>query len=129
MNRMVLGCIQPVVENMQRSNQVGFRPHRSTAGAQATFVEIATKATRGKGVAIAFVDFKQAFPSVTFSAIKDALRAFHIPESLTKVTLSIYEGLTSYVRTPYGEAERFSTENGTSHDVLAPYLFLMILIE
>ena len=128
MNRMVLERIQPAVENMLRSNQFGFRPHRSTAGAQATFVEIATKASRGEGVAVAFVDFKQAFPSVTFSAIRDALRAFHIPENITKVIMSMYEGLKSYVRTPHGDTESFSIENGTLQgDVLAPYLFIMVL--
>ena len=86
MNRMVfLDGIQPAVENMLRPNQFGFRPHRSTAGAQATFVEISAKALSGQGVAVAFVDFKQAFPSVPFSAIVGALNAFHIPEHLTKV--------------------------------------------
>ena len=75
------------------------------------FQEITQKASRGSGgVAVGFVDFKQAFPSVSHSAIRAALSAFHIPENLKKLILALYCDLKSFVRTPYGDTEAFEFE-------------------
>ena len=129
MNRMALERIQPALEEMLRPNQFGFRPNHSTSGAQAIFQEITQKASRGSGgVAVGFVDFKQAFPSVSHSAIRAALSAFHIPENLKKLILALYCDLKSFVRTPYGDTESFRVRNGTLQgDVLAPTIFVMVL--
>ena len=128
LNRIILDRIQPAVESSLRGNQFGFRPNRSTAGAQATFLEIMEKSRRGAGVFVCFVDFQQAFPSLSFAAIKETLRAFDIPENLSSTIMCIYQDLKSHVKTPYGNTDSFPLLQGTLQgDVLAPYLFIMVL--
>ena len=70
MNSMILQRIRPSIEPVLRESQFGFRPERSTAGAQLLLNETKTRASRDKsGIAVAFLDFAKAFPSVSFQAI------------------------------------------------------------
>jgi len=128
-NRIIMNRIQPAVERMLRDSQFGFRPNRSTMGAQMTLAEILAKARRAQnGACLCFVDFSKAFPSISFAAIAEALRAFGIPPNLTKGIMALYRGLKGYVRTPDGDTDVFEINTGTLQgDVLAPYLFIMVL--
>ena len=128
MNHMILSRIRPRVEGFLRDNQYGFRPNRSTAGAQIIMNEVKTKAFRKDGIMVAFVDFAKAFPSVSFDAIKACLNAFRVGNRLSTTILSIYRDLKGTVRTPFGNTEPFPITTGILQgDVLAPYLFVMVM--
>lgn len=95
----------------------------------ATFAEMMGKAVNSdEGIAVCFVDFCKAFPSISFKAIREALRAFHVPPHLTQAIMSMYSGLRGFVRTPFGNTDEFDITTGTLQgDVLAPFLFIMVL--
>ena len=129
MNRMILNRILPTVDAQLSDCQYGFRPNRATTGAQATLIELCQKASReNPGVALGFVDFRQAFPSVSFFSIRAALEAFHIPQHLSSMIMSMYEKTEAVVRCKSGVTDTFPIQCGTLQgDVLAPVLFLMVL--
>ena len=129
MNAMILKRIRPSIEPLLRDSQFGFRPERSTAGAQIILNDARVRATRGKkGIAVAFMDFAKAFPSVSFHAIRAALNAFHVGPALTRMVMSLYSNLKGIVRTPYGNTDSFPIETGILQgDVLAPYLFVLVI--
>ena len=128
-NRVAMNRIQELVDEVLRDSQYGFRRNRSTAGAQAALSEVMGRAIRAKdGVVIGFVDFSKAFPSISFAAIKEALRAFHVPVNIAGMIMALYKDVKGFVRTPEGNTETFNIETGTLQgDVLAPFLFIMVL--
>ena len=129
MNCMILQRIRPTIEPILRDSQYGFRPERSTSGAQILLNEVKTRACRDKsGLVVAFLDFAKAFPSVSFQAIKAALQAFHVGPAMLRTIMSIYRGLHGVVRTPYGNTTSFQITTGILQgDVLAPYLFILVV--
>ena len=129
MNAMILRRMRPAIEPFLRDSQFGFRPERSTAGAQIILNDVKIRSSRNKrGVAVAFMDFAKAFPSVSFYAIRAALKAFHVGSALTSMIMSVYSNLRGIVKTPYGNTESFPIETGILQgDVLAPYLFVLVI--
>jgi ribonuclease HI len=129
LNRVVFDRIVNNVDKRLRPNQYGSRPGRSTAGAQITLSEILAKARQAaEGISLGFVDFSKAFPSISFCAIREALRAFGIPDGLTRVIMSLYDGTKAFVRSPFRDKELFDILTGTLQwDVLAPFVFIMVL--
>ena len=129
-HRVVFNRIVPSVDERMRGNQFGFRKYRSTMGAQACLEEILRKAQKTEeGISLCYVDFSKAFPSISYKAIREALRAFHIPPNLTKMVMAIYDsGVKAFVRTPFGDTTPFDVDTGTLQgDVLAPFIFIMVL--
>ena len=74
--------------------------------------EIKTKAFRGQGLSVAFIDFAKAFPSVSFAAIKASLHAFRVGPCLSKMIMSIYDELKGTVRTSIGITKPFPITTG-----------------
>ena len=127
-NAMILNRVRPVVERVLRENQFGFRPERSTNGAQVLLNELLSKSGRGDKFYLAFVDFASAFPSVSHAAIEAALKAFHVGPMLRRLTMSLHSDLEGLVRTPFGKTASFPITSGILQgDVFAPYLFIMVL--
>ena len=126
---MILQRIRPSIEPILRDSQFGFRPERSTAGAQIVLNETKVRSCRDKsGVAVAFLDFAKAFPSVSFNALHAALVAFRVGKNLIRMIMSLYSGLRGIVRTPFGDTASFSIHTGILQgDVLAPYLFVLVV--
>ena len=90
--------------------------------------EVKTKAFRGEGLSVAHIDFAKAFPSVSFAAIKASLDAFRVGPCLFRTIMSIYSNLKGTVRTQLGTTKPFPIATGILQgDVLAPYLFVMVL--
>jgi len=128
MNRMILSRIQPAIEPYLRDSQFGFRPFRTTNGAQLILREILGKTGAHQGLAVCFVDFAKAFPSISFAAIRAALEAFRVPHHLRQMILALYDSAQAKVRTPLGDTEPFPICTGTMQgDVLAPFLFILVL--
>ena len=129
MNCMILRRIRPSIEGLLRDSQFGFRPDRSTAGAQLLLNDLTTRATRDKrGILVAFIDFAKAFPSVSYHAIRSALDAFRVGPAMTRTIMSLYTDLQGIVRTPYGNTQTFPITTGILQgDVLAPYLFVLVI--
>jgi ribonuclease HI len=128
-HRVLYERLVPLVDPLMRPNQFGFRPNRSTVGAQMTLAEIVTKAKRHKvPLDVCFVDFSKAFPSISFASIRAALKAYHVPELLIRAIMAVYDHPTAMVSSQYGVTDEFDVETGTMQgDVLAPFLFVLVL--
>ena len=128
-NYMILNRLQPEIEPRLRNAQFGFRPFRSTVGAQAILTEVFGKASRhAHDLFLGFIDFQSAFPSISHDAIKKALDAFAVPPMLRQMILASYNAPSGYVRVDFGETDHFDISSGVLQgDVLAPFLFIMCL--
>jgi len=129
MNKMIYNRIVPAVDGVLRDAQFGFRQNRSTTTAHIIVNEVLSKARRDKSsLFLGFVDFSKAFPSISFASIHAALCAFHVPPRLCSMIMAVYQHLKAFVRTPLGDTEPFDIDTGTLQgDVLAPFLFIMVL--
>jgi hypothetical protein len=129
-DRLLLNRIlDPILAHM-RPNQAGFLPHRSTiqqAMALKMIIEHFDQHKHTSGV-VTFIDFSNAFPSITRVAIREALKAFRVPDLLIGAILSVYADHQAWVKTPYGETKPFSPTAGVLQgDTLAPFLFDVVL--
>ena len=119
-----------VLDGVLRHNQAGFRKYRSIDECKATLTELLGRARRfGVPLVTTFVDFQKAFPSVSWAAVRAALRAFGVPPTIEGCILSLYNSsLRACVRTPDGTTDFFPIATGTLQgDVLAPFLFILVL--
>jgi hypothetical protein len=121
------------VDGHLRFNQSGFRKNRSVDEQQATLAHIISSVKRLKdenySLIINFLDFAKAFPSTSWTAIRGAMQAMHVPEELTSAVMAIYsENLRAYVKCPGFSTSTFPIHVGTLQgDVLAPYLFVLVV--
>lgn len=125
--------IVPVIDPLLRRNQNGFRAKRSTLQQIITLqsvMDFARSHPEVRGLYLIFIDFKNAFPSVSHASIRAALRSFKVPDKLVDAIMSVYDGHKGYVRTPEGDTPKFDITAGVLQgDTLAPYLFLLVLNE
>ena len=128
-NTLLLNRIQPVLENILRINQNGFRKERSTVG-QILTVRRIIEGIRAKNLpaAILFVDFSKAFDSVHRGKLESIMKAYGLPEELVKAVMMLYKNTKCKVRSPDGDTEFFNICAGVLQgDTLAPFLFILCL--
>ena len=71
-----------------------------------------------------FNDYKKALESMNHSQLWNTLRMIDIPEHITILIKSLYEGQEAKVRTHYGEPEWFKVNKGVRQGcTLSPFLF------
>ena len=128
-NKLLLHRIRPVLENILRDNQNGFREKRSTAAQIFTLRRI-TEGVKRKQIpaVIIFVDFSKAFDSIDRSKMEQILEAYGIPNKIIKAIMIMYKNTRAFVRSPDGDTEIFDIIAGVSQEgTLAPYLFIIVL--
>ena len=130
-DKLLLQRLSSVVEPHLRPQQNGFRPKRNTIQHCMTLRHLIDEATRTKTPAIlTFIDFSNAFPSVSWKSIEAALTSFQVPQKLIAAILRMYHDHTAFVQTNEGPTETFSPTAGVLQgDTLAPFLFLLVLNE
>ena len=119
------------IEPLLRVNQAGFRQGRSCEEMHCTLADLLSTSKASKvPVLLNFIDFKKAFPSISFASIRAALVTFGVPENIIACVMCIYDEkqLKAYVKTLDGCTETFPILTGTLQgDTLAPFLFLLVL--
>ena len=129
-DKMILNRISPIIDPLLRTEQNGFRKKRSTLQQvmqlKLIYEEIQYRKNQ-QGVFL-FVDYSNAFPSVSVDAIKAALKAFHVPQFLIDAILKMYSGHQGIVRNSDGLSAPFNITAGVLQgDTLAPFLFDLVL--
>ena len=120
-NRMILNRIQPVLDPLLRINQNGFRP----GGLRRLIEGIKSKNLPS---VILFLDFRKAFDSVHRAKMLKILKAYGVPNELVNTIGKMYENTRAKVISQDGETEEFDIVAGVLQgDILAPYLFLIVL--
>jgi hypothetical protein len=129
-DRLLLNRLVPHIEPHLRTEQNGFRRRRNTlhhAMALQLVIDHLHRYKKRFGV-ITFIDFTNAFPSVTWASIRAALKAYNVPLRLIEAVLKVYTGHCAQVKTPDGVSPLFSISAGVLQgDTLAPFLFLIVL--
>lgn len=126
---LLLNRIRVIIDPLLRYNQNGFRAKRSTLEHAMCLRHLIDRAKTDKSsLVLTFVDFSNAFPSVTHASVSQALDAFLVPPRLKNAILSMYNNHQVTVRTKYGNTDSFQATSGVLQgDTLAPYLFIMVL--
>ena len=128
-NKLLLHRIRPVLENILRDNQNGFREKRSTTAQIFTLRRIIEGVKQKQLPAvIIFVDFSKAFDSIDRSKMEQILEAYGIPNEIIKAIMIMYKNTQAFVRSPDGDTEFFDIIAGVLQgDTLASYLFIIVL--
>ena len=128
-NNLLLHRIRPVLENILRDNQNGFREKRSTTAQIFTLRRIIEGVKQKQLPAvIIFVDFSKAFDSIDRSKMEQILEAYGIPNEIIKAIMIMYKNTQAFVRSPDGDTEFFNIiARLLQGDTLAPYLFIIVL--
>ena len=130
-DKMILARLSSVIEPNLRQQQNGFRPQRGTIQHCMALRHVIDEIDRTETPAIlTFIDFSNAFPSVSWASIRAALAAFNVPQQLISAVMLMYNNHLAYVETPEGPTPNFSPTAGVLQgDTLAPFLFLLVLNE
>ncbi len=75
-----------------------------------------------------FYDIKQAYDSVETDVLLRSLRRLHLPSSFVALVADSLTGLSSHVRTLYGDSRSFQVKRSLRQgDPLAPLLFVILV--
>jgi hypothetical protein len=129
-NRILLNRIREPVEKLLRTNQNGFRRHRSTLEPILTLRRLIEEISVKQNVSscAVFVDFTKAFDSVDRQRMFQILSAYGIPSKIINAIRCIYDNSHSFVSTQEGDTASFPVKTGVLQgDTLAPFLFIIVL--
>jgi len=100
-NRILLNRIREPVEKLLRTNQNGFRQHRSTLEPILTLRRLIEETSAKKNVSLCtvFVDFAKAFDSVDWERMFQILSAYGIPSKIINAIRCVYDNSHSFVLT------------------------------
>ena len=127
---MILKRVRDLVETKLRSNQNGFRPHRSCPQHILALRRVIEncRVFQKQSAVITFIDFQKAFDSVHRSYLVDTLVDLEIPAPLIRAIMSLYWDSSVQVVTTHGLTERVPVRRGVLQgDTLAPYLFVLVI--
>ena len=128
-NRILLNWIREPVEKLLRTNQNGFRRHRSTLEPILTLRRLIEETSAKKNVSLCavFVDFAKAFDSVDRERMFQILSAYGIPSKIINAIRCVYDNSRSFVSTQ-GDTASFPVQTGVlQRGTLAPFLFIIVL--
>ena len=129
-NRILLNRIREPVEKLLRTNQNGFRRHRSTLEPILTLRRLIEEMSARQNVSscAVFVDFAKAFDSVDRECMFQILSAYGIPSKIVNAIRCVYDNSHSFVSTQEGDTAPFPVQTGVLQgDTLAPFLFIIVL--
>jgi hypothetical protein len=131
-NAIILKRIRDALDFTLGDSQNGFRRNRNTLQHVLTLqllIQNSQSAKKGEHpLYMAFVDFKNAFSSISWRALAKTLDYYYVPLSLQALIMSMYEGHTVKLRVNGSLSDEFALSRGVLQgDTLAPYLFIMAL--
>lgn len=121
--------LAPVLDELLRPNQAGFRKGRSCTDQINTLRIIIEQSVEWRtSLYILFVDFERAFDSLDRNAIWSALANLGVPDHIIQLIQELYSGASCRVRHLGAEGEAFSINTGVRQGcVLSSLLFLVSL--
>ena len=128
-NRLLLNRIRPVIDQVLRTSQNGFRQGRSTSSHLLALRRIVEKLkNHDMEAALVFIDFRKAFDSIDRNKMLLILNAYGVPTEIVDAVKVMYEDTSALVITPEGETDSFAINTGVLQgDPLAPFLFIICL--
>lgn len=129
LSKVIYKRLVPVVEALVGDYQCGFRASRSTIDQIFTVRQILEKAYEYQiTIHQIFVDFKKAYDSISREALWQAMREFHIPSKLIRLTQMTMAGSTYQVLSENNLSDPFEVSGGLRQgDCLSTVLFNIAL--
>jgi endonuclease/exonuclease/phosphatase family metal-dependent hydrolase len=125
LNRLLLDRLR-ALDTYLSPFQCGFRPFRSTLE-QSLALRMIRERVKAP-FAITYIDFSNAFPSVTPRALEAALRAWLVPEDIVNFAMRCYQNHTVRIQLEDGSTTEYQVKSGVLQgDTAAPYLFVLVL--
>ena len=126
-DRLFLNRLRPL-DSFLRTGQNGFRPARGTMTHAMTLQMLLERSQfQGLSFVATFVDFSNAFPSVSHVALRSMLRTWLISDAFIDAIMQCYTHHKVVIDLPSGQVS-YAVETGILQgDTLAPYLFVMLL--
>ena len=123
-NALLRNRIEPIIDNILRKNQNGFRRNRSTTSQILTIRRI-LEGVRAKNqqATLIFVDFTEAFDSIHRGKMEQIQLAYGIPKETVAAITTLWRNTKVKVRSPDGDIVAGVLQG----DTLAPYLFIICL--
>jgi hypothetical protein len=126
-DRLFLNRLRPLDEFL-RPGQNGFRPARGTlTHAMALQMLLERSLHQGLRFVAIFVDFSNAFPSVSHEALRCMLRTWLIDEPFIDAIMQCYKQHKVVIDLPSGPVSYVVETGILQGDTLAPYLFVLLL--
>jgi hypothetical protein len=124
-NRLFMARLR-VIDDKMEPFQNGFRPHRGTLQ-QSIALRMVLDRVKESGTPLValFIDFKQAFPSVSHQALRQALLAWKISDRFADAIMACYNDHVVTVRNIPGSYRVLS--GVLQGDTVAPLLFVILL--
>ena len=124
-NKMLLERLRPLIDEILRRNQAGFRRGRCTVD-QICALRRIFEGVEHKHIPLVatFVDFKKAFDSVNRERLFEILRLYGVPAKLVDAARKLYDRFVINGK----QSESFDISTGVLQgDVLAPFLFILVM--
>jgi hypothetical protein len=128
-NKMLLVRLLPLIDEVLRRNQAGFRRGRSTVN-QICALRRIFEGVKHKNLSLVatFVDFKKAFDSVNRTRLFEILKLYGVPDKLIDAIKKLYDRSKAVVYINGQTSESFDVSTGVLQgDVLAPFLFILVM--
>lgn len=129
MATLILHRISPIVDQILRGEQAGFRQGRSCADHINTLrIIIEQSAEYNTPLYLLFVDFERAFDTISRNSMWSALTYKGIPDKIVIMIRELYRDAQCRVRFNGNESRSFVPGTGVRQGcVLSPTLFLLLL--
>lgn len=131
-NGIILLRLRKALDFIVGPYQNGFRPNRNTQQHVLTLQQLIQNTEDAKvgtlPLFLLFVDFKNAFSSISWRAMAKTLNYYHVPLQLQSLIMSMYEGHSVNLRVNGELSDSFQLSRGVLQgDTLAPFLFVLTI--
>ena len=128
-SRILLNRLEPVIDNILRDEQAGFRKGRGCNDQIFVVRHLMQQANEMRApLSLCFVDFEKAFDSISRGTMGKIMRHYGIPEEFVRVIMDMHDGTSCKVMVDGCLSDSFEVKSGVIQGgILSPLLFVLVM--